>query len=195
MLESADINENSSAQADLAARSRARLTGVWLVVAAITMIFAALTSALIVSQGTAPDWQRIPLPSTFYWNIIMLLGSGILVEGARRRVRHQAHGATRWLAAGLLMATLFIVSQIAVLQRLHSEGFHIAAGLSCSYFFVMVATYSMCAFGGITALALAGLRLRNRPLSQLASLDAVSYYWYYLVALWCYLLALFWMRI
>ena len=39
------------------------------------------------------------------------------------------------------MATLFIVSpRSRVLQRLHSEGFHIAAGLSCSYFFVMPPT-------------------------------------------------------
>ena len=38
-------------------------TGIWVGLAAITMTFAAFTSALIVRQGGAPDWQHFTLPS------------------------------------------------------------------------------------------------------------------------------------
>jgi cytochrome c oxidase subunit 3 len=165
-----------------------------LLAAAITMIFAAETSALLVSEGGASDWQHVALPSMFYWNTVMLLVSGILVETARRQLRHLAKGATQWLIAGLLTAASFLIAQIAVLQRFHSQGFSIASSLSHSYFLVMLGGYAACAVGGIAALAVGGLRLRNLPPSGLASLDAACYYWYYVVGLWCYLLAVFWMR-
>jgi hypothetical protein len=42
-------------------------TGIWVGLAAITMTFAAFTSALVVRQGAAPDWQHITLPSILYF--------------------------------------------------------------------------------------------------------------------------------
>ncbi len=38
-------------------------TGMWVPLAAITMSFAVLTSALVVRQGTAPDWRHMTLPN------------------------------------------------------------------------------------------------------------------------------------
>ncbi|MGA7376826.1 MAG: hypothetical protein WBW36_10805, partial [Candidatus Sulfotelmatobacter sp.] len=37
-------------------------TGIWVGLAAITMTFAAFTSALIVRQGGSSDWQHFTLP-------------------------------------------------------------------------------------------------------------------------------------
>ena len=37
-------------------------TGIWVVLASITMSFAAFTSALIVRQGSALDWRHLTLP-------------------------------------------------------------------------------------------------------------------------------------
>ena len=43
-------------------------TGIWVGLAAITMTFAAFTSALIVRQGGAADWQHFTLPAILYLN-------------------------------------------------------------------------------------------------------------------------------
>ena len=37
-------------------------TGVWVGIAAITMSFAAYTSAMVMRQGAAADWQHFQLP-------------------------------------------------------------------------------------------------------------------------------------
>src|SRR6202047_5580260 len=50
-------------------------TGIWVGLAAITMSFAAFTSALIVRQGAAPDWQHITLPSILYFHSLIIIAS------------------------------------------------------------------------------------------------------------------------
>src|SRR5208337_946466 len=55
-------------------------TGMWVVLAAVTMMFAALTSALVVRQHTGNDWQHIALPSILFWNTLLLLASSATLE-------------------------------------------------------------------------------------------------------------------
>ena len=61
-------------------------TGIWVVVYAISMTFAALTSALIVRKGSSLDWQSFTLPSILYLNTALILCSSVTLEIARRRV-------------------------------------------------------------------------------------------------------------
>ena len=61
-------------------------TGIWVGLAAITMTFAAFTSALIVRQGAAPDWQHITLPPVLYLNSLLIVASSVTLETARRRI-------------------------------------------------------------------------------------------------------------
>ena len=60
-------------------------TGVWIAIATISMSFAALTSALVVRQSSAPDWQHLNLPSLLYVNTLVLLASSMTLESSRRR--------------------------------------------------------------------------------------------------------------
>ncbi len=50
------------------------------------MIFAALTSALVVRKGGATDWKSFTLPSILYLNTLVLLASGFVLEIGRRAV-------------------------------------------------------------------------------------------------------------
>src|SRR5205823_9327853 len=67
-------------------------TGIWVVLASITMTFAAFTSALIVRQGSALDWRHLALPNILYFNTLVLIASSIALEVARRRMREFAGG-------------------------------------------------------------------------------------------------------
>src|SRR5215475_2334633 len=58
-------------------------TGMWVVLAAISMTFAALTSALVVRKGGAVDWRHLTLPSILYLNTVVLLASSVTLELAR----------------------------------------------------------------------------------------------------------------
>src|SRR5512141_3106958 len=61
-------------------------TGIWVVLAAIAMSVAALTSALVVRKGGAADWRHFTLPSILYFNTLVLLASSVSLEISRRRV-------------------------------------------------------------------------------------------------------------
>ena len=61
-------------------------TAVYVALAGIGMIFAALTSALIVRKGGSTDWKSFTLPSVLYVNTLVLLASGFVLEVGRRAV-------------------------------------------------------------------------------------------------------------
>lgn len=61
-------------------------TAIWVVIAAITMTFAALTSALIVRQASSVDWRHLTLPRILYANTLVLILSSITLEIARHRL-------------------------------------------------------------------------------------------------------------
>ena len=61
-------------------------TGIWVILASITMTFAAFTSALIVRQGGATDWRHFTLPSVLYLNTLVIIASSLTLEIARRRI-------------------------------------------------------------------------------------------------------------
>src|ERR1700732_4695138 len=65
-------------------------TAIWVVVFAVTMMFAAFSSALIVRKGSSLDWRTFPLPSVLYFNTLLLLASSITLEVSRRYL----HGRT-----------------------------------------------------------------------------------------------------
>src|ERR1035438_1866509 len=61
-------------------------TAIWVVMFAITMMFAAFTSALFVRKGSSLDWQTFSLPWILYFNTLLLAASSVSLEVARRRV-------------------------------------------------------------------------------------------------------------
>src|SRR6266404_7775046 len=58
-------------------------TGIWVVLFAITMMFAAFTSALIVRKASQ-DWHTFTLPSILYFNTLLLLASSATLQVSRR---------------------------------------------------------------------------------------------------------------
>src|SRR5229473_8011209 len=89
-------------------------TGIWVGLAAITMSFAAFTSAMSVRQGTAP-LVHITLPPVLYLNTLVIVISSIALEVARRRIanfmggaRTQAESPARWLYITLSLGLLFV---------------------------------------------------------------------------------------
>src|SRR5438477_13065213 len=60
--------------------------GIWVLLTAIIMLFAGLTSAYIVLRGV-PSWQNIELPSLLWPNTAVLLLSSVAIELSRRAIR------------------------------------------------------------------------------------------------------------
>src|SRR5215469_1354500 len=69
------------------ANRRASFTGLFVLLAASTMVFAAFTSAFVVRRGLSDDWATMPKPPILLVNTVVLLLSSILLDQARRSLK------------------------------------------------------------------------------------------------------------
>ena len=176
-------------------------TGIWVALAAITMTFAAFTSALVVRQASALDWRHISLPSILYWNTLVIFASSITLEIARRQVatymgglRDQAASPARWLYITLSLGLLFVAGQYAAWLQLRSQGLFLPTNPSSSFFYVLTAAHGLHVMGGLGGLVRVVGKLNNSTLRR-STLDATSRYWHFMDGLWLYLLLLLWMKL
>src|SRR4029453_2148475 len=85
--------------------------GVWILLTAIIMLFAGLTSAYIVLRGV-PTWQNIELPWLLWPNTAVLLLSSIALEISRRAVRrNDIQSMKLWLTLAGVLGVTFLVGQ------------------------------------------------------------------------------------
>ena len=176
-------------------------SAIWVGIAAITMSFAAFTSALIVRQGSSTDWRHITLPSMLYLSTPLLLISSVTLEVARRRVatfmgglRSQVVSPERWLYVTLSLGLLFVVVQYAAWLQLRSKGLYLATNPNSSFFYVFTAVHVLHVLGGLGGLVRVIHKLSKSVLRR-STLDATSYYWHFMGVLWLYLFLLIWMKL
>jgi cytochrome c oxidase subunit 3 len=176
-------------------------TGIWVVLFAITMMFAAFTSALFVRKGSSLDWRHFTLPSILYFNTVMLFASSVTLELSRRRVaasvgslRTQAEAAGRWLYVTLSLGLLFVAGQYIAWLQLRSEGLFLSTNPSSSFFYVLTAAHALHVLGGLAGLIYVIDKLRKSVLRR-STLDAAARYWHFMDVLWLYLLLLLWMKL
>lgn len=175
-------------------------TGVWVLLAAISMTFAALTSAMIVRKGGSLDWEHFTLPSILYLNTVILLASSVTLEVARRRVaafmsaHDKAANPALWLSITLALGLLFVAGQYVAWHQLRAQGLYLASNPSSSFFYVFTAAHALHVLGGLAGLMRVMAKLRNRSLRR-TTLIATARYWHFMGALWMYLLVLLWVKL
>jgi cytochrome c oxidase subunit 3 len=178
-------------------------TGIWVGLAAIAMMFAALTSALYVREGAATDWHHIVLPQIIWFNTLALIASSVALEVARRRVAAFMRGqessrsaATLWLNVTMLLGLTFVVGQYLAWLRLRSQGLYLPTNPNSSFFYVFTAVHIVHVVGGLGGLTrvMAKFHGIGRPLRR-STIDATSYYWHFMGLLWIYLLFVLWMKL
>jgi cytochrome c oxidase subunit III len=176
-------------------------TGIWVALAAITMSFAALTSALVVRQGSGMDWQPITLPAILFPNTLVLLASSVTLEIARRRLAGHARGLEsqtaalmRWLLITLALGLLFVAGQYIAWLLLKAEGLYLATNANSSFFYVFTGVHAAHVLGGLAGLIYVISKLKRSTLRR-STFAAASQYWHFMGILWLYLLFVLWMKL
>jgi cytochrome c oxidase subunit III len=180
-------------------------TGVWVGISAITMSFAAFTSAMIVRQGASSDWRHFHLPLILYLNTLILLASSGTLALARKRLgaiadflasapnkaKDEFSDGIRWLYVTAAMGALFVIGQVLAWRDLAAEGLFLSTNPSSSFFYVFTALHAVHLLGGIAGLIYIIWKLnRTHGTAQTTGLNAVSIYWHFMDGLWVYLLIL-----
>ncbi|MCH8820013.1 MAG: heme-copper oxidase subunit III [Acidobacteria bacterium] len=170
-------------------------TGMMLGLAAILMIFAALTSALVVRSGLSDDWQATDLPGILWPNTLILLASSFTLEKARRSYASTGR-FQRWWWATTALGAAFLAGQLLAWLQLVSNGVYLDTNPSSSFFYVLTATHGIHLFGGVMALLYISwnIRWRSSNTSVATIMGVTALYWHFMDGLWIYLLGLllFW---
>jgi len=176
-------------------------TAIWVVLFAISMMFAAFTSALVVRKGSSMDWRTFKLPSILFFNTLVLFASSITLEVSRRRIalfmgkiQEQVESPARWLYLTLCLGVLFVAGQYVAWSQLRAEGLYLATNPSSSFFYVLTVTHALHVLGGLGGLVYVMRKLGKLSLRR-STLDATARYWHFMDLLWLYLLLLLWVKL
>ena len=167
---------------------RASFTGLYVLLAASTMLFAAFTSAMVVRRGLSDDWVSMPKPPILLVNTVILLASSVALEVARRALKHGGRARFNgWWTAGTGLGILFLCGQALAWNQLNSASVFISTNPSSSFFYVFTVLHALHVIGGLLGLAYVISKLRRGVLSA-GTLIAASEYWHFMGLLWIYLL-------
>lgn len=193
-------NDNGHAFTPKFSASRYRI-GMWLGMAAILMMFSALSSAYIVRAASSNDWRPLAVPPTLWVSTVLILVSSLSLEIARRKLKTDGANSTKlwfWVSAALGLG--FLVSQVLAWRQLVGQGIYVATNPHSSFFYLLTATHGVHLFGGVLALLYLAMRKRPRADDSIAvakgeaSADVATLYWHFMDVLWIYVffLLFFW---
>ena len=146
-------------------------SGLIAALSAITMLFAALTSAYVVRRGISTDWVRLPLPALLYASLAPIAGTTAVLAVARHR-----SSVAGFLFAGVALGVLGCVLQIRAWRSIGD------IGPATAFIHVISAAFLVFVMAGVAGLLLLNWRGRR------SSISSHLFYWVYLCGLWAYLL-------
>ena len=178
------------------AERRASFTGLFVGLAACTMVFAALTSAFVVRRGLTDmnEWVSIHKPPILFWNTGILLLSSVVLDMSRRALKSGARTKFNvWWSGATALGILFLMGQAYAWYQLRQAGMFISTTPASSFFYVFTAAHAAHVLGGVAALVyvdIQALRLRLGPAKR-TWIDVTAIFWHFLDGLWLYLMILF----
>jgi len=191
--------KRASAQAALVVgrKDRASSSGIWVGVFAITMSFAAFTSALFVREGTA-DWSHLTLPPVLYFNTLVLLVSSVTLASARHALSANSSNsiedlrkASVWVVITLLLGLGFCAGQVHAWRELRAGGIYLATNPNSSFFYLLTFLHALHVLVGILVLVyLAGRLTVSHAKFRRSLFESTAVYWHFMGVLWVYLLLL-----
>ena len=127
--------------------------GMWVGLAAILMMFTALTSAYIVRAASSNDWLPLAMPRVLLLSTALIIVSSVTLEAARRKLKELAQGAyKRWLLITVVLGLGFVGSQLLAWRQLVGQGVYVSSNPHSSFFYLLTATHGVHLLGGLLVL-------------------------------------------
>ena len=196
------MNEVSSIESKVA---KARKMMLWFGMISITMSFAGLTSAFIISSSR-PDWlDSFVLPTWFTISTISIALSSVFFQLAKIKLDQyvrvslpeniniylQKNNVNIFLGLTILMALTFVISQFLGFGEIISQGYYFTgpeSSVTTSYIYILAFLHLAHLFAGIIVLTVVTTRFNNRKYeNNKLGFEMALIFWHFLGALWIYL--------
>ena len=158
----------------------------------ITMTFAGLTSAYIVSKAR-PDWLKdFELPDYFIISTLIILASSITMWLAKKNVKKKLVSKTSfWIVITFLLSIFFFLSQFLGFQELINKGYYFTGAQSTvttSFLYVLALLHLVHVFAGVIVLIVVFVNNKNKKYNEeTLGFELAETFWHFLGFLWLYL--------
>ncbi|QIE60151.1 heme-copper oxidase subunit III [Rasiella rasia] len=173
---------------------RAKKMMLWFGIISLSMSFAGLTSAYVVSKER-PDWLTdFEIPSAFYVSLALILISSLTVHLAKINIQKKNHS----LGMGLLIATFllglgFIFCQFIGFNQIVEAGFYFTGSestITTSFLYLVVLLHLAHIVAGLISLLVVIVQHARKKYSHGNTLgvELAATFWHFVDILWIYLL-------
>ncbi len=185
--------------------SKAKKMMLWFGMISITMTFAGLTSAFIVSSSR-PDWlDSFILPNWFTISTISIVFSSVFFQFAKFRLDKyvrvslpeniniyiERNNVNILLVLTIITAVIFVVSQFLGFNEIISQGYYFTgpeSSVTTSYVYILVFLHLAHLFAGIIVLTVVISKFNKQKYEKnKLGFELALIFWHFLGALWIYL--------
>ena len=161
--------------------------------ASMTMMFAGLTSAFVVSKSRA-DWLKdFQLPPAFYYSTVAIIGCSITFHLAKKAIQKNNQSATTmYLLTTLGLGLLFVFLQFTGFGQIVEKGYYFTgsgSSITTTFLYVVTVVHLIHLAGGVISLLIIIYNHFKQKYnsSQTLGIELGAMYWHFLDLLWVYL--------
>lgn len=178
--------------------NRAKKMMLWFGIVSISMTFAGLTSAYVVSGSGRPDWLHdLQIPTAFFISTAVLLISSLVFWLAKKSVVAGKHNqATLLLWTTLILGIVFIAFQFKGFSDFVTQGYYFTgseSNVTVSYIYVIAFLHILHVVAGLIMLVVILLNhyKHKYTVKNTLGIDLGITFWNFLDLLWLYLIIFF----
>ena len=163
----------------------------------ITMTFAGLTSAYIVSKGR-PDWTMdFNLPAEFFFSTFIIVLSSLTLFIAKNKLvnRKSNNSIFSWVLITFILGIVFIIFQFIGFNNIIDQGYYFAGAQSAiktSFIYVLSFLHIVHLVAGLIVLIVLMVNTKKgKYVNDNLGFNLGSNFWHFLDFLWVYLFCFF----
>jgi cytochrome c oxidase subunit 3 len=159
----------------------------------MTMMFAGLTSAFVVSKSRV-DWLKdFQLPTAFYISTIVIIGCSVTFHLAKKAIQKDNKSlTTTLLLATLALGVLFVILQFVGFGQIVESGYYFTgaeSSITTTFLYIVTLMHLLHLAGGLISLLIIIYNHFKQKYnsSQTLGIELGAMYWHFLDFLWVYL--------
>ena len=184
-----------------ARKARSQKLLLWFAMASMTMMFAGITSAFVVSKSRE-DWMKdFQFPSAFYFSTLAIVLCSVTFHLAQKAIQQDNRGRV----SALLLATLglgiaFVTLQFVGFGQLIEQGYYFTgpeSNIATTFLYVIAVVHMAHLAGGIISLLIIIYNHFKQKYNstQFLGIELGAMYWHFLDFLWiCLFLFLYFFK-
>ncbi len=159
----------------------------------MTMMFAGLTSAFVVSKSRA-DWLKdFQLPTAFYFSTAVIIGCSLTFHLAKKAIqKNNQNATTTFLLATLALGIGFVILQFVGFGQIVANGYYFTgaeSSITTTFLYIVTVVHLAHLAGGLISLLIIIYNHFKQKYNstQTLGIELGAMYWHFLDLLWVYL--------